>query len=89
MGGCAITSFINRNSGAGKSDRLSGTVTLLAYFQPSFPKLLSTGNTKGWHLPVPKCIEKGKTLALTFVQVNPPKQLKTGTCLQITDLRKR
>lgn len=41
-GVCAITSFINRNSGAGKADTLSRTIRLPAHFQPGFPKLFST-----------------------------------------------
>lgn len=86
---CAITSFINRNSGAGKPDVLSGTIRLPAHFQPGFPKLLSTEDTKGLQLPVPKFVGKGKALALIFEQVNISKQLKKGTYLQITDLQKK
>lgn len=87
---CAITSFINRNSGAGKPDVLSGTIRLPAHVQPGFPKLLSTEeDTKGLQLPVPKLVGKGKALALIFEQVNVSKQLKKGTYLQITDLQKK
>lgn len=86
---CSITSFINRNSGAGKPDTLAGTIRLPAHFQPGFPKLLSTEITKVLQLPVPKLVGKRKALALIFYQVSISKQFKKGTHLQITALRKK
>lgn len=87
---CAVTSFINRNSGAGKPDVLPGTSRHPARLQPGFPKLLSTEeDSNGLQLPVPKFVRKGKALALIFEQGNILTPLKKGPYLQIIDLRKR